>query len=276
MYKPRWLEKFVRMDGSEEYIFPRTEHEWESKQRMFTPSTRAIGAHYGVDMLNHVLPPKDIGEERIRFTLFGEPDEVNTALDELRAKMYEFGRGMLYTTDADGNRRWAYARASDMPDISIGVRDRVTIPVSIGFRRYSDWRAPLPKSITVPLNVTNQNVIVPNVGNAQVFDVQLRFIAFAVGGWNNPIVTNEIASSQITINRSAASATDQERILAGEYRVEYSTDSGGTWTPDYASLEIPGDQVTIFRLMPGDNVVQVQTSGTPNGELIIEFYPAFH
>lgn len=274
--KQRWLDRFESRDGSEVVYFPRGEHEWDSSQPLRLANASVISASYAIDLLGHSVAAKDIATERIRYVVVGTPAEVDAELDDEKSKLYEFGIGKLWSRSQDNTYRWAWARVTDMPQISIGVKDNNIVPVVIGFVRYSDWYDAEPQIVQQTIVSTPENIVIDNPGSAQVSSIQIDLRANTAGGYHDPKITNLTTGEWFQIQGIAASANDYLRIIVQEYRIEYSPDDGSTFFSNYANFSLGPTQVGILRLVRGTNTIQYENNGVPNVDLTFTYYLTYH
>jgi hypothetical protein len=276
--KQRWLHSFQSRDGSEEILFPRGDHEWDSTQSLRLANSNVIGTSYAFDLLGHSLAPKDVGIERIRYTILGNPTDVDAELDNERATMYEFGTGRLWSRDKLDTKRWAWARLSEMPSISIGPKDNNIVPVSVSFVRLSDWYSETPEIFAEDIIASPHEIQIDNTGNAMITNIQLeiRSNAGAPSGFHNPKITNAVTGEWFQINRISTTDQDILKIAMQEYKVEFSSNGGTTFQSDYANLEMGTTQVGLMRFIRGTNVIRYEDDAVPNVNLSLNYFLTYH
>lgn len=268
------LTDFESTDGSRRLVFSRYSHEWESRQQLRTVEAAALGADYAVDLLGTLPAPKGVGEERVRFLLVGDgPAALADALDQLRSTAYGIGTGRLWQERADGLKRWAWARLSNMPEITLGGVHRRHAPVALRFTRLSDWFAADETVVTVRTSTATTSIPLTNPGATVARGITFELRSHGAGGFNQPSLTNDLTAETWQSTRVAANANALLRVDAGRMAVEYSTNLGGTWTDDYANFSTGPLQVGFLRLVPGGQSLTL--TGAPNATLTVRFYPSW-
>lgn len=266
--KIRHLYRWQSIDGTITYDFPLNAYEYESRQQFDAAFYNVAGADYALDAATFRPAPKQPGIEAVRFALVGSPDAIDAELDNLKSAIQLGALGKLWVIGALGERRWAYARASEMPAASIRTGFRRLQTVAIGFTRLSDWfgETPLTGSLVVNAGGATQFNIA-NTGNIPANRGVIRFRSNAApgwaAGWQLLNVNNGYA---VTCNRAATSADDELRLTIHSYAVEWSTNNGADYTPAYNDVVLGPKQAGLFRLEKGVNIVRfIAASGnTPN------------
>ena len=272
------LEKFEDRTGALSYTFPMQMYEWESQQPLLLPSSPVVGASYSYDHYNYSVAPKGDAQETVRFVnLRSSPSVLETDLDTLRAVMYRAGRGKLFTIDSTGARRWCWARVSDMPNFAFTPGIFRHLPVAIVFKRMSDWYSVTQTSVTSALiTLSGTTFIVTNAGNAVVRNAVVSLLSKNATGFTNPVLLNQTNGYQVSSTRDGTSINDILKIDAGAASITYSSNNGATYADDYALATIGASQVGLMNLEPGDNQFKYTDGATPNLQVKVEFYPAFH
>lgn len=272
------LEKFEDRTGALSYTFPLQMYEWQSQQGLALPSSPVIGASYSYDHFNYSNAPKMDSLETVRFVnLRSSPAALETDLDSLRAVMYRAGRGKLFTIDSAGNRRWCWARVSDMPSFTFTPGLFRHLPVAISFKRMSDWYDVSQTSVTSALiTVSGTTFTVTNSGNAVVKNAIISLLSKNATGFTNPVLLNQTNGYQVSSTRDGTSVNDILKIDAGAASIQYSSNNGATYADDYALATIGAAQVGLMNLEPGSNQFKYTDGATPNLQVKVEFYPAFH
>lgn len=277
MSLPRAVVAFTSHDGSTEIRFPTYGYEWESHQRFRAAEEPAVGADYAVDLFGIRAAPKEPGEERIRCYAVGESaEDLDAQVDALRATIARVGRGKLWVEDADGTRRWAWARPESLPEMTVTAANRRHVPLIVGFRRLSDWFAADPVMIHQRVTGQMHQFTLTNPGTAIVRQIVFTLRSRKSQGFSQPTITNQLTGEMFGTSRVAANASHVWRVDTGRLAVEYSTNGGSSWTNDYANFTTGTLQVGFLRLEPGANPIQVASSGSPDFDLEIEFWPAWH
>lgn len=267
----RFIDKFENESGSLVQKFPMMDYEWETRQDFRTPFVDVSGAHYGLDLLEVGVSLKNTASERLRFTVYDRcgPLGVESRIDDMRAKLFKIGKGKLWLRNYNNERRWAWARLMGMPEYTISFDPGMfkTVPVTVEFRRQSDWRG---SSLVIGSETATGTVTVNNPGNARVYDAVFQL----VGTFDNPIITNNTNGYSFQSTSEGSSIADGIKIDAGAHTVEFSDDGGFVFVDDYANYERPVSQVQLMVLEPGDNefVFEGMTSATFSWS----FYGAWH
>lgn len=272
------LEKFEDRTGALSYTFPLQMYQWESQQGLALPSSAVVGASYSYDHYNYSVAPKMDALETVRFVnLRSSASALETDLDSLRAVMYRAGRGKLFTIDSAGNRRWCWARVSDMPAFTFSPGQFRHLPVAISFKRMSDWYDTTQTSVTSALiTVSGTTFTVTNSGNAVVKNAIISLLSKNATGFTNPVLLNQTNGYQVSSTRDGTSINDILKIDAGAASIQYSSNNGATYADDYALATIGAAQVGLMNLEPGSNQFKYTDGATPNLQVKVEFYPAFH
>lgn len=267
----RYAEKFTSDDGSSiVFTFPLNVYEWDSRQSLTAAFDPLTGAHYDYDRLGTSLAVKRNAREMVSFLIKGTNAEIQDKVAEARQKCYRAGRGKLWALDSTGDRWWAYARVSDMPDIR--VANSFAVPMSIAFERMSDWYNDTAVSGDVTLNANPTTFSIDTLGNAKVYNAVFIF----KGTYVNPALTNSTSGYVMASTRDGSNANHWLRFDCGKRRVEFSTNGGTSYTGDYASFVRQTGQVQFMVLEPGSNSFSCAFGGVPSGTLSYSLYPAYH
>jgi len=274
--RPRLIPRFTTATGSLAVEFPKAQYEWESTQGLRGATEPVVGADYHVDLLGRRPAPLDVAHERIRGLLVeADGADLDARLDTLRARLYRIGRGKLWAVDAAGNERWAWARLDSMPDITLTVEHRRHAPVIASFVRLSDWFAADPVVLAQRVTTGTYELDAVNPGTAVVRQIVITLTSRTNGGFSAPTVTNTFTGETFQTNRVGGNGHFW-RVDTGRLAVEYSTDGGNTWADDYANFPAGPLQVGFLRLEPGANTLRFESSGSPDYDLTVEYYPAWH
>lgn len=274
--RPRLITRFTSATGSLVVEFPNAQYEWESSQGLRGATEPAAGADYHVDLLGRRPAPLDVAHERIRGLLVeADGADLDARLDTLRARLYRIGRGKLWAVAGDGAERWAWARLEAMPDVTLAVEHRRHAPVIASFVRLSDWFAVDPVVIQQRVTTGTYELDVVNPGAAVVRQIVITLASRTAGGFSAPTVTNTFTGETCGTSRVGGDG-HVWRVDTGRLAVEYSTDGGDTWAFDYANFTAGPLQVGFLRLEPGINTLRFESSGSPDYDLEITFYPAWH
>lgn len=278
--KRRWVEGFSKADGTGLLSFSRLAHEWTPSQPLDVPVEAVVGADYGVNLLGGGPMPKRPGRERVRFLLRHDEDgeSVDEQVDTLTATIRRYGQGRLWqVVEGYGavTRRWAYAQAVSMPDMSYGVRDREYVPVSLEFVRLSDWHAEAATTVSLSIGISPAVIEVVNTGTADAHDLTVGLVSDAANGYVNPVIKNTTTGEWVALSLTGATTNHRLRVDTGRAAVEKSTDAGVTWTSAYAALSMGATQAGLLTLVPGSNYIEITADGTPDMTATVRFYAPF-
>lgn len=269
-HRPRLITRFTSADDAEEVFFPTALYEWESTQALRTATVAAVGADYAVDLLGRLPAPQEVARERIRALAVGDDGgDLDGILDRLRTITYRAGLGKLWSEDAGGDARWAWARLASMPDVTISYEGRRHAPVICEFARLSPWFAAAP---TVVSGTNPASLPVINDGSAPARAITITITAAGAGGWDNPKVENPLTGEWFELTDQAA-AGEILRVDTGRMAVERSTDGGVTWVSAYGDFATGPVQVGFLRLEPGPQTLAI--AGVGDGEVEVRFYAAW-
>lgn len=275
MAAPRHITRFVSRDGSTIVDLPMDRAETESTQELRTALTPGLGMDYAVDQLGVMPATKDIGTERLRAVLYGATGAaVDTQADVLRGQIQSIGQGRLWSTGGDGTERWSRARPARMTDLTVSYESGFTQPVAVEFLRLSDWFSETSTVVSQTLSGSPTTVNVTNAGDADAREIVIEIAALGANGFVNPSITNVLTGETFSIARSAGSSTHRLRIDCGNYAVTRSTDSGSSWSNEYANLTVGSTQVGFLRLIPGSQGLTV--TGCTNATITVTFYASWH
>ncbi len=274
MSSPRHISRFESADGALSITLPMLEGETESAQEYRTAFEHAVGMNYAVDLHGALSAPLGVGQERLRAFVSGSTSiALDVEVDLLRRRLYEIGRGRLWSVGADGTERWSWARCNSMPQMTVKSGIFQTMPVSIEFTRLSDWFAAIETSIVTTVSASPTSITITNDGTAPVRDIVFLLASRSTTGFSAPRITNGTTGETFVTTRVATSSTHRWRVDTGRYAVEYSTNSGTTWTNDYALFSTGSTQVGFMRLLPGPQVITI--TGAPTSTLTISFYATY-
>jgi len=270
----RHIYKFVSADGLTTATFPLSLAEFETDQEIRNALVPAVGLSYAVDLHGQGHAPLGLATERVRALLTGADSiALDAAAEALTGAVLEIGRGKLWSIGADGSERWAWARATRVPRPVVSYRSLRSAAIGLEFQRETEWRGATLTTVTATLDSGSELVAITNPGNADATAISFLIEANGAGGFAAPAVSHPLTGESWSSSRTAANGNHALRVDAGAYRVEYTTDNGGTWTNDYANFAQGIVQVSFMRLLPGTQSLTV--TGCPNAQLTIEFWPAY-
>jgi hypothetical protein len=252
--------------------------EWQSEQSFRTALATIAGADYAHDYHGFDAAPKDPARERLRCILVeSSTANLEAEIDEARGECARIGKGKLFIVESDASLRWAWARCSQIPSITVGVGMTLHTFMSFDFIRLSNWYGPTAYDEEFPVDASPEtfNVVVP--GNAPVYDAVIRIRSNAVNGVTWPLVfTNTTNGYVFTLDRADfTTADEEERVTCASDLVEYSSNNGGAYADDPSALTLPAGQTRIMRFEPGTNAISVTTAGTPDYDIDIDFTPQY-
>lgn len=279
----RHVSKFVSIDGATAVDFTTfatggglMTYQWADQQPLRTAFQNLVGADYGFDLIGAGAAPKANAKEVITVLVSQATGlAVDTSFETMRSNLRKIGQGKLYTIDDSAVLRWAYARPTAMPKVTITNNNRITTMVQLEFERMSDWFANALTTVTTSITSNGQTFVLTNNGNAPV-----RFIEFVVKGptYNHPKLTNQTDGNiNWQSNRVGSLAAHWLDVDSGLNRVaaRFSTDSGATYADDFANLVLPAGQVPFFELLPGANTIRYNDNATPTATIVSTFYDSF-
>jgi len=271
-YQPRNPTTFESTDGLTVVTFGLAEQQWKEQHPLVTPSAAVIGANYPHDYLGLSPAYKGPADEQLNYVVLeSTPTQVDSDLDTLEANIFNIGLGRLYTTGADGTRRWAWARPVAMPAVTWNSGDIFMKTVFVDFRRQSDWYATSTSSYTTTVTAgqSPKSVTWNNPGTAKM-KLTITAVALGSSGYSAGFTINNTTVwtsplGQMTTSRVSVSTNSRVEFDSTRQRVRYSTDAGVTWADDYASVTLPDVQPDfVIELAPGDNTIVFTVGGTPN------------
>jgi hypothetical protein len=268
---PGWPIYLDSLAGDIVITFPTYAMEWETGGDLRTAFAEAPLADYAFDLLGTRPAPRGSTDESIRFVIVGQDaqDAWQQYMD-MRSKLARIGRGRLWVRDALGNRYWAYVRPMRLATTTFGVENLRHFPVSLTFRRLSDWMARSASSVTLSGNGTH---IVYVSGNVPVKDLTIEIAANAVNGYASPTIENYVTGERMTVDRVASTDRHRLRILTKRWAVLESSDGGMTWSDVTPALVVRSFQVTVLHLEPTANILFV--SGCPGATVTISWYDTY-
>lgn len=273
----RYLEKFESVDGLASYVFPVDDYEYEPAQAFRQSEAPVVGADYAVDFLGAAPWPKAVGEEAVRFTIWGaSATDADGQFDDCVATLRRIGLGKLYQVDAATTRRWCWAKLLARPSYLVDVNGYVNVPVTLRFARYSDWFATAPTTGSVTITATPHSFTITNPGNAPTRFAVFRFRANSASGFTNPSLVNLTNGYSFASSRDAVSVDSELRLDTERMQVLWSSTNGAVYADDYALVSLGPTQVGLMQLEPGPNAVQYADGGAPHLDLEWSFHAPYH
>jgi hypothetical protein len=268
---PGWPVRLENLVGDVVIAFPTYAMEWETGGELRSSFADVPLDDYSFDLLGIRPSPRAASGESIRFVILGQnAQDVWRQYSDMRGKLARIGRGRLWVRDAVGTQYWCYVRPLNLATTTLGVENLRHLPVTLSFKRLSDWLAAAASSATFPGNGTHTLVV---NGNVAVLDFTVEIVATATNGYASPTIVNATTGEQFTIARTAASNQHRLRVLTASWRAQESSNGGNSWIDVTASLTVPQLQPVVLRLMPGNNLLQV--SGCPSANVLFSWYDAY-
>jgi len=265
----RYLEKFESFDGSITVTFTLISYEYNSAQSIRVPYKTIGGANYGYPMRGNQPGLLDVAVETARLVYVDTAATLDTEFDALKKAMYEGALGWLYTLGSDGTRRRARAQITAMPEYNISWEGGLSIPSTLSWQRFSDWQDP---SLTSwgPIALVAASVAFNVVagGDAPIWDA----VFILKGTFTDPQFFSSDNGFTFGSTRDGSNANHWLRVDAGRNRVEFSTDAGVSWIPDFSNyVRLPG-QIQLMKLNTGTNHLHYAQSGAPSATIEGSFY----
>jgi hypothetical protein len=268
---PGWPTRLESLAGDIVIAFPTYAMEWEPGGELRSAFAEVPLDDYSFDLLGTRPSPRGASDESIRFVILGQnAQDAWQQYRDMRGKLARIGRGRLWVRDAAGAQYWCYVRPLGLATTTLGVENLRHFPVTLSFKRLSDWFAATASSVTFPGDGIHTLVV---NGNIAVLDFTIEIVATAANGYASPTVTNTVTGERFTVARTAANNQYRLRVLAASWRAQESSDGGSSWADVTASLTVPQLQSVVLRLVPGSNVLQV--SGCPSATVHFNWYDAY-
>ncbi len=273
-FQPRIPIKFSKLDDSETFVFPTAAYSFEAEGGLRAPEAALTGGHGGLDLLGAGTPVKESGILRLSFEVLEDtPTAVEVTVDDMLDKLFRYGRGKLYTEGLESDvetLRWTRGRAISMPRINWSAGEQLKKRAVVGFRHDPFWYDDVALYASpITIDSDPKVITVTNTGNARIYNAVLT----VAGTFSALTITNTTNGYRLKTNRTGASAADLVRFDAAKPAVDYSDDTGSTWTGDYAKFLRRSGQVHLNVIEPGVNSLTV--AGL-SGTLTIDAFPAFH
>jgi hypothetical protein len=268
---PGWPIYLDSLAGDIVIRFPTYAMEWETGGDLRTAFAETPLADYAFDLLGTRPAPRGSTDESIRFVIVGQDaqDAWQQYMD-MRSKLARIGRGRLWVRDALGNRYWAYVRPMRLATTTFGVENLRHFPVSLTFRRLSDWMARSASSVTL----SGDGIHIVHVsGNVPVKDLTIEIAANAANGYASPTIENYVTGERVMVDRVASTDRHRLRILTKRWVVLESSDGGTTWNDVTPALVVRSFQATVLHLEPTANILFV--SGCPGATVTISWYDTY-
>ena len=241
-------------------VFPTHRYEYQQEQPLLASSVALAGANYAFDQLGGAAAVKGNGVEVVRFLDVGAASGINADVDAFKA-MQSYGRGRIWTQVAPASgQRWAWARLAAMPSLSFTVEDASVVqPVFVTFERSSDWYGdPIGAAGLFTLSSNPQTITVTNPGTAPVNNAIITVKGTFNGDFAGLVITNTTTGYVLTSGRVGSASSHWLRFDAGANTVRFSSNSGATWTDDWANFTRTGGQVGLMVMAPGANSITIK------------------
>lgn len=269
----RYLKEFRDLNNLHTYVFPEMEYEYDEVPELESPHQNILGGQYGVDLLG--FAPSLLGPRiaTVRYVLDGEDeDDFDTKLETMLSKLRLINKGRLFTNKG----HWAYARMITAPSTSYTKGEHLWMPATPAFRLDTDWMA-ADEHTEGPflINQISQDITVNNPGSVRTSVMRIMIEANTAAGFANPNIINLLNGYNVGTNRDSQSTNSKIRIYTGKPSMEYSNTVVPVYAADYGNRILGPNQALWFVLEPGNNLIRITTSGTPNWNLTFTFYPVF-
>lgn len=259
----RYLWKF----GS--YEWPQLRFEYQRSQPLRAPLAELGGSDYALDLLEGAPAIFSPGRERVRFVHYGLPEDVNPEIDDMLSSLYLSGLDWLWTRTEDplDPPRKAYARLTEMPEITVAGDSYHITPVVLGFTRITPWLGENVFSATRTVDsLTGDNLVINNPGNLPTKRVTIRLTSITAGGIVDVRIYNAANGNEFEVLRSSTGIGD---VLQLDTRIPEVTWNGVNTIANYNAPGVTQKYLS-FQLEPGNNTLEVYPSGTPNFTLLVE------
>jgi hypothetical protein len=275
MATSRYLSSFQSLDGVYSFTLPQYAYEYQPRQNLRESEVIVMGRDFALDLMSGKVLLKEVAEESASLVSLNESlTALDTAIDNMKSALYHGADGYLFTTGADGTVRRARGRLTRMPEMTLSTIP-YAIPTAIHFKRYSLWGVASAINTSTLVTANGQTWTVNNPGNTPITKMVIRLRANTSAGIVNPIITNNsapVASPAVFASlRDSVSVNSEIKLDTSVPSVEWSDNNGSSYVDDFANYVLPtGVQALLsFRLIPGNNTIQYNGSGTPN--LQVEF-----
>lgn len=220
----RYLEKFTSADGNIAYVIPTHMYEWESSNALRIPTQQLVGADFAYDSLGFSLAPLELGIEAVRGLIVADTLALaEIERDDMAAKMYLAGRGLIYILNDDGTRRWSWGRLLEIPQFSVtpSFSHRGVIPFIARFQRYSTWFTTDLSSILQTITTASYTLTFNNPGSIPTKSTIIRLKSLSTAGFTNPKLVNATTGYTFETARDAVGIGDMVRLDTERGAVEY-------------------------------------------------------
>lgn len=268
----RHITHFRSRDLSYIYEFPLLGGEYEEVSELETPIMNAVGMSGAVDLLGYSRAIKRPRIIAVRGILSGEDtDEIDNSIESMLSTLEMIGRGTLLTSKG----HWTPARFITEPENVYLEGQHLYMPYTAMFRADEDWYGETQETVTHTITATPQTFVVNNPGTIPALLMEIEFRGTASGAVTSISLINLNNGYQIGTLRDLNGTAQRVLIKTSVPSMEYSADSGGTWAADWANRVIGSLQTQFMILQPGDNTIQVTTTGVATGTVIFRFYPPY-
>lgn len=292
----RYASKFEDLAAAVSYAFPATDYQYQARQGYRKALSVVVGADYAHDHAGYGPWPKEVAAESIQGTIWGTSGaDADSQFDELAGTLRGIGLGKLFLVDQAGTLRWAYAKLEARPTYGTTATAFYNIPVTIQITRLSDWFDEEPASEIIDPGGAYTTFTLTNPGNAPVrTGLTFEFQGNVAGGYENLLITNVTTGQWVRwrgrCGAMYAAGTSRLRFDTSDQSVRFDPGAGlmvgsaetfvgqdglggwGIWLDAWGQVELGPGQAGLWELEPGDNDFVVQSEGTPNWVLFVDFY----
>lgn len=271
----RYLEKFESENGTISVTLPLFAYEYASRQSLIVPIRQVSGASYAYPLRGNTQAIKAIGTESANFAHVEDFSfaALENSMDALKYAAITAAIGWIYLLADDGTRRRARGFITDVPEMTIGYTQGLSIPAMVSWIRLTDWQSPdLIVTDPITLDDTPLTFSMDIEGNAPCYDAVIEIF----GVFTNPKLVNETNGYTLESTRDGALGSDSLRFDAGRNRVEFSDDTQATYVPDFANFVRADRQIQLMRLDPGTDDFEYTDGGAPGATVIVQYHPHWH
>lgn len=273
----RRAKKFISNDGLSTFTFPTYNLMDQPKQTISIPTEATLGGDFSMPF--NIASQNPIGNciHPISFLMVSTANpptalDLDSSLDTMFGTLFNGALGKLYTQDDNSVERWAWAAVKEI-SAPYSPESRYTIPVTVTFERVSHWF--ISQSGSATITVSGQTFVIANPGQVSCYNGIFTLAPIAASPLaTNPSFTFSSAPTlpaglpyfaYSTAAGTAMNATTRRlKVDSGNALVQVSTNSGSTYTDDYAHLTRQTGQAMFSQLIPGNNTITVGDGATPH------------
>jgi hypothetical protein len=272
----RYLQSFRSLDGAVVLTFGLRGYSWQTDESFRVRLQQASGADFAVDPHGIAPAPLSTPTEMVGWLEVANSEAaLESAIAAIRSKLLTIGQGWLYRVDSNGTQRRALARPRMLPSLRRSVGSQLVMPVSLEFLRLSHWQAITQTTGATTATSSPHTFTINNPGDLPCMAIEFTFTPNTAGPANDPVLENLTNGWSISTTRDLTATTQRLRIDSARLAIEYSTNSGGSWTSDWALASLGTMQAGMMRLEPGNNSMRITMGGSPNVTIAWTFYARY-